>query len=42
MVVLTITDSNDYTVRFREPLGKSDYIRLLTCSLFNSWYRDLP
>ena len=39
MVVLTmIADSNDHKARFREPLDKSDYIRLLTCSLHNSWY----
>ena len=31
MVVLTIiADSNDHTVRFREPLGKSNYARLLS------------
>ena len=39
MVVLTIiADSNDHTVHFRKPLGKSNYIRLLNCSLYNSWY----
>ena len=39
MVVLTIiADSNDHTVRFRKPLGKSNYIRLLTHSLYYSWY----
>ena len=39
MIVLTIiADSNDHTVRFREPLGKSNYIRLLSCPLYNSWY----
>ena len=39
MIVLTvIADSNDHTVRFREPLGKLNYIRLLSCPLYNSWY----
>ena len=33
MVVVTIiADSNDHTI------GKSKYIRLLSCSLYNSWY----
>ena len=39
MVVLTIiADSNDHKVRFREPLGKLNFIRLFSCSLSNSWY----
>ena len=39
MVVLTIiADSNDLVIRFREPLGKSNYTRLLSWSLHNSWY----
>ena len=39
MVVLTvIVDSNDWTVRFREPLGKLQYSSLLSCVFYNSWY----
>ena len=39
MVVLTIiADSNDHTVRFKDLLGKSSYIRLMSCSHYNSWY----
>ena len=39
MVTLTIiTDENDHTVHFKEPLGKSQYMRLLNCSLYTSWY----
>ena len=39
MVVLTINaPSNDYTVYFDQPISKPNYIRLLNCSLYNSWY----
>ena len=40
MVVLTvITNSNDHTVYFEKPLSRgSDCIRLISCSLYNSWY----
>ena len=39
MVVLTINaPSNDYTVYFDHPIPKPNYIRLLNCSLYNSWY----
>ena len=39
MVVSTIiADSNDHTVRFKDLLGKSSYIRLMSCSHYNSWY----
>ena len=39
MVVLTvITNSNNHTVYFKEPLEKYEYIRLIGCSLYNSWY----
>ena len=40
MVILTlITNSNDHTVYFEEPLVRgSDCIRLISCSLYNSWY----
>ena len=36
VVRIIISDSNDYTVCFREPLGKSNYIRFLSCPLCNS------
>ena len=39
MVVLTvITNSNDHTVYFKEPLEKLECIRLISCPLYNSWY----
>ena len=39
MVVSTIiADSSDHTVRFKDLLGKSSYIRLMSCSHYNSWY----
>ena len=39
MVVSTIiADLNDHTVRFKDLLGKSSYIRLMSCSQYNSWY----
>ena len=40
MTVLTIiTNSNDHTVYFEKPLERGfEYIRLISCSLFNSWY----
>ena len=38
MVVLTvITNSNDHTVYFEEPLENFQCIKLLSCSLYNSW-----
>ena len=40
MTVLTIiTNSNDHTVYFEKPLERGfDCIRLISCSLYNSWY----
>ena len=39
MIVITMnTDSNDCTVRLREPLGKLQYMRLLSCSFYNYRY----
>ena len=39
MVVSTIiADLNDHTVRFKDLLGKSSYIRLMSYSHYNSWY----
>ena len=39
MVVSTIiADLNDHTVHFKDLLGKSSYIRLMSCSHCNSWY----
>jgi len=38
MVVLTIVaQNNGETVYFEEPLPKVHFIRLLSCSLYNSW-----
>ena len=38
MVILTIiTDSNNHTVYFKESLKNVQYMRLLSCSLNNSW-----
>ena len=42
MVVLTINaSSNDYTVYFDYPIPKPNSIRLLSCSLYNSWFNLL-
>jgi len=39
MVVLTIVaQNNGETVYFGEPLPKVHFIRLLSCSLYNSWH----
>ena len=40
MTILTIiTNANDQTVYFENPLERGfEYIRLINCSLFNSWY----
>ena len=39
MVLLTIfTTSNPYTIYFDHPIEKPSYIRLLSASLYNSWY----
>ena len=38
MAVLTVAaPSNDYTIYFKRPLPKQNYIRLISCSLYNSW-----
>jgi len=39
MVVLTIvTNKNGETVYFEEPIPKINYMKILSCSLYNSWY----
>ena len=40
MTILTIiTNANDHTVYFENPLSRGfEYIRLISCSLYNSWY----
>ena len=39
MVLLTVvTTSNPHTLYFDHPIEKPNYIRLLSASLFNSWY----
>ena len=39
LIVLTfIPDWRDHAARFREPFGKFQHIRLVNCSLYNSWY----
>ena len=40
MTILTIiTNANGHTVYFENPLERGfEYIRLISCSLFNSWY----
>ena len=38
MVILTVvTTENPHTVYFDQPIKKPSYIRLLSCSLYNSW-----
>ena len=42
MVLLTVvTTSNPHTLYFDHPIEKPNYIRLLSASLYNSWY-NLP
>ena len=39
MVLLTVvTNSNPHTLYFDHPIEKPNYIRLLSASLYNSWY----
>ena len=39
MVVLTIvTNKNGEPVHFEEPIPKVKFIRLISCSLYNSWF----
>ena len=39
MVLLTIvTTSNPHTISFDRPIEKPSYIRLLSASIYNSWY----
>ena len=39
MVILTLTTTeNPHTVYFNQPIQKPSYIRLLSCSLYNSWF----
>jgi len=38
MVVLTIvTQENSKTIYFEEPIPKVHFMKLISCSLFNSW-----
>ena len=38
MVIVTLTTiKNPHTVYFDQPIQKPSYIRLLSCSLYNSW-----
>ena len=38
MTILTIiTNSNDHTVYFKEPIKSFQYIKLISCSPYNSW-----
>ena len=39
MIILTVVaPMNSPTINFRHPLTKPNYIRLISCSLYNSWY----
>jgi len=39
MVVLTIVaQQNGETIYFEEPIPKVHFMKLISCSLFNSWY----
>ena len=39
MVIVTVnTTENHHTVYFDQPIQKPSYIRLLSCSLYNSWF----
>ena len=39
MVILTVVaPSNNHTIYLRHPIPEPNYIRLISCSLYNSWY----
>ena len=38
VVLIIIAPSSEHTVYFKEPLSNPSYIRLLSASLYNSWY----
>ena len=39
MVLLTIiAPSSEHTIYFDQPIRKPSYLRLLGCSLYNSWH----
>ena len=38
VLVTVVTNSNPYTLYFDHPIEKPSYIRLLSASLYNSWY----
>jgi len=38
MVILTIVTNKNGTVYFRDPIPKVNFVKLISCSLFNSWY----
>ena len=37
VIVTVVTKENPHTVYFDQPIQKPSYIRLLSCSLYNSW-----
>ena len=36
-IVTIITNANDHTVYFKEPIKNFQFIKLVSCSLYNSW-----
>ena len=38
MVVTIVTQNNGETVYFDDPLPEASYVRLLSCSFYNSWH----
>ena len=38
VIVTVVTKENPHTVYFHQPIQKPSYIRLLSCSLYNSWF----
>ena len=38
VIVTVVTKENPHTVYFDQPIQKPSYIRLLSCSLYNSWF----
>ena len=37
MTILTNANANGHTVYFKEPIKNFQYIKLVSCSLYNSW-----
>lgn len=37
VVIIVDTTSSEHTVYFDKPIERPNYVRLISCSLYNSW-----